>query len=201
MKKSPEPRGGHIERISIPSDDAYQWIVTLREQGFSEEEVESVMLYLNEEFLNQKLGEIIEERLNRMNETTRERTGEEMTREKREVMRKIITAQIRRLGPEDIMGGSESNLAWYEKVAEKAKELIPAIDPNLRVRVVFMDEVDKDQKVRKTIKVEFADSVKGFVWATSVPREFDLERHLEPLIRQSYQAVERAAGEARPEAK
>lgn len=42
----------HIEKVSIPDEDMRGWMETLREGGFSEEEMSAMMVYLNQTYRN-----------------------------------------------------------------------------------------------------------------------------------------------------
>ncbi|MDZ7611675.1 MAG: hypothetical protein U5L10_02835 [Candidatus Moranbacteria bacterium] len=54
-----------IEKMRIPDEDAGNWINTLRESGFSQDEIDEAMVMLNDEYANLK-PEIYEENIEKM---------------------------------------------------------------------------------------------------------------------------------------
>lgn len=55
--------GGKVEKIRIPDDDMTDWIKTLMEAGFSEEERENMLMRLNKTYRDIKISK--EEQINR----------------------------------------------------------------------------------------------------------------------------------------
>ena len=83
-----------IERISIPDDDMPGWIQTLHEAGFSTNEIDSILVYLNDTYADIKTVENINKELARMEEEVRSRRGSGFTEEERESIRKGIESRL-----------------------------------------------------------------------------------------------------------
>ena len=58
----------HIEKVSIPDEDMKGWMDTLREGGFSEEEMSSMMVYLNQTFRNIQGPSMVEGEIQKIKE-------------------------------------------------------------------------------------------------------------------------------------
>lgn len=80
-------------KASIPDDDAVGWINTLREGGFTQSEIDSVMSHLNKTYRDQKYPkeERIEAELKKTEEYLFKKYGQKMDNEKREYLRRSIS--------------------------------------------------------------------------------------------------------------
>jgi hypothetical protein len=82
------------EKASIPDSDMEGWISTLREAGFSDKELDSILSRLNRTYAEQKgkphIEERIEEDLKEIDTKTKERRGHGLTEEEKEYFRHSI---------------------------------------------------------------------------------------------------------------
>ena len=92
--ENPEQRK-HIERVRIPDSDAINWITQLREAGMSEEGVDKVMMHLSDTYVEKKLGGVIEDVTNYLQEQLKEESGIEINATKREKLRQIVLERLR----------------------------------------------------------------------------------------------------------
>ena len=51
------------EKVSIPDDSILEWMKTLREGGFDDKEIDSILLNLNNEYLKNKGEKFSEEKV------------------------------------------------------------------------------------------------------------------------------------------
>lgn len=58
-----------ITKISIPDEDAANWINTLRESNLSDEKIDLIMVKLNETYRELKGEEVIESEINKIKES------------------------------------------------------------------------------------------------------------------------------------
>lgn len=84
-----------IERIKIPDDDMPGWINTLREGGFSDNEIDTILTNLNKTYANIKNNQYIEKELSKMNEEIEKRRGYSLTDEEKESLKKGIASRIK----------------------------------------------------------------------------------------------------------
>ncbi len=61
-KFEPKP-GEKIEKISIPDDDVINWMKTLRKEGFSKEEIDTIMSHANVTYRKKLRPNFVEEEL------------------------------------------------------------------------------------------------------------------------------------------
>lgn len=73
-----------IDKARIPDEDVSGWMQTLREGGFSNEEIDLMLGGLNQEYAEQKLPKEIRESWNRVVKTVEEKRGLKMSEEEKE---------------------------------------------------------------------------------------------------------------------
>jgi hypothetical protein len=79
-----------IEKISIPDDDMVEWITALREAHFTDEEMHSVLAYLNATYVGlQEKHEVVQE-VQKLDEHLKTVYGRGLTQEQREFFLKKI---------------------------------------------------------------------------------------------------------------
>lgn len=84
-----------IDKMSIPDDDVQGWIGTLKQGGFSNEEIDGIMNHLNETyFLNSKKTEI-EKELTKTVQYIQENHRRIVTPEQREYLRQGIEQRLK----------------------------------------------------------------------------------------------------------
>lgn len=59
----------------IPDDDMVNWINTLREGGFTEEEIDEMMVYLNAEYAKAKGEEVVNKKIRKLEKEIRDNEG------------------------------------------------------------------------------------------------------------------------------
>ena len=75
---------GKIEKAIIPDEDVSGWMQALREGGFSDEEIDSMLEGLNQKYAEQKLPEKIRESWDRIVKTVERKRGFKMSGKEKE---------------------------------------------------------------------------------------------------------------------
>lgn len=83
-----------IERIRIPDEDMPGWIQTLRETGFSDKEIDSILRNLNSTYAGLKKEEFVVRELKKMEEEVSKRRGSGFTEQERIEMKKGIESRF-----------------------------------------------------------------------------------------------------------
>lgn len=81
--------------VSIPDDDVPGWLETLREGGFSESEIDSIMSHLNETYAGVKMNEAVEKELRKMDAEITNRRGTPLTDEEKKSLRAGIESRFK----------------------------------------------------------------------------------------------------------
>lgn len=92
MEKIPEK----ITKVRIPDEAMPDWIKTLHEAGFSDEEMDYVFRHLNKEYFKLKGGKVIEQELKAMEDYFKKEYGRVLTPEQKEYFRKNIEDRFNR---------------------------------------------------------------------------------------------------------
>lgn len=79
-----------IERAEIPDKDVPGWMQTLREGGFSDEEIDSMLSRRNVEYAKGAGIDVVDKELERIEKDLLKTHGRKLTKEQREYMRKSI---------------------------------------------------------------------------------------------------------------
>jgi hypothetical protein len=85
-----------IDKISIPDEDVSNWMQTLREGGFTDKEIDSIIGPLNPTYAGLKREEYINRELLRMQEEVRSRSGRELTTKELEELRRGIESRLKK---------------------------------------------------------------------------------------------------------
>ena len=83
-----------IGRVRIPNEDMPNWIQTLREGGFTDEEIDIILSNLNVEYRKTKNPNFVEEELNRLKEYLRKEHKRILSPEEIEYLRKSIENRL-----------------------------------------------------------------------------------------------------------
>ncbi len=89
---------GEIEKVHIPDEDMIEWIKTLHEAGFSEEEMDSMLSHLNLSYAEKKgidTDVVVEEELKKIEDYLLKRYNRPMTPARRDYFRKVIEGKIK----------------------------------------------------------------------------------------------------------
>jgi hypothetical protein len=92
------PSPEKIERIRIPDDDAHNWIATLHEGGFSDDEIDHIMSHLNQTYAEHRGIDIVEEEVKRLEAYMLTKYGRQLSEEQKVYLRQGIKI---RFGLED----------------------------------------------------------------------------------------------------
>ncbi len=84
-----------VKKESIKDVDVSDWMQTLREGGFSDEEIDSVLTHSNKTYAGLKKGAYIEKEIQKMNEEIRQRRGIGFSPKEIENIRKGIESRFR----------------------------------------------------------------------------------------------------------
>jgi hypothetical protein len=79
-----------IENAKLPDQDIPNWIKTLREGGFTDEELDSMLPRLNKEYSKASGIDPIEQELQKIEKTLVKKHGRTLTEEQRKYMRESI---------------------------------------------------------------------------------------------------------------
>ncbi len=85
---------GHITKANVPDDDMPSWINTLKEGGFSDEEMDYLLSYLNKTYRQIKGSEVVERELENTEKYLREKYGRRLNPEQRQCLRKGIESRF-----------------------------------------------------------------------------------------------------------
>ena len=83
-----------IERTGIPDEDVPSWIKTLRDGGFSDEEIDVMLSRLNVEYAKGAGINVVEKELERIEKDLLKTHGRKLTEEQRKYMRKSISNRL-----------------------------------------------------------------------------------------------------------
>ncbi len=83
-----------IEKISIPNDDVPGWMQTLREGGFTDEEIDTMLVHLNPTYAGEKQKVAIEQELTKMNNEITLRRGYPLSDEEKANLKKGIESRF-----------------------------------------------------------------------------------------------------------
>lgn len=98
MKKG-QPNFEIGNRAQIPDNDMPGWIQTLREGGFTDEEMDRMFIHLNKEYAKQKGADVVEHELKKVEEEFIAKSGRYLNEDEKEYFRKGIQE---RLGIKDV---------------------------------------------------------------------------------------------------
>jgi len=90
--------GEKVMKIKVPDKDMLGWIETLRNGGMSDEQINSVLSYLNRTYAEQKRLpniDIIDEKLEQLEEYLFKTYGRELSEEQRAYLRKGIESRFK----------------------------------------------------------------------------------------------------------
>lgn len=83
-------------RARIPDEDAYGWMKTLHEGGFTGEEIDQIMMRLNDTYVEKKSGTVVVDRLVEEAEDVLAKQNVEITEELRQQLREWVIEKIRK---------------------------------------------------------------------------------------------------------
>lgn len=81
---------GNIERVRIPDDDAGNWLASLREGGFTDEEIDYIMSHLNQTYAEHKGIDIVEDELSRIEHYIFQKEGRRLSEAQKAHLREGI---------------------------------------------------------------------------------------------------------------
>lgn len=83
------------ERMSVPDDEVMPWMKTLRDNGFSDEEIDRMLTWLNAEYARVKLPEIVDTEVKKVLERMRQHDEGTLSRQEIEKLRDAIRKDLR----------------------------------------------------------------------------------------------------------
>lgn len=86
---------GPIEKLEIADEHIPDWMQTLREGGFTDDEIDSMLSRLNKTYATQKNREYVNKELNKMDVEIQKRRGEPLTEEEKEGLRAGIESRFK----------------------------------------------------------------------------------------------------------
>jgi len=90
-----DPRKEYIAKASIPDDDLANWMQTLREGNFTDEEIDGILVHLNAEYAKVKKPEIIQKRMKEVEERVKQMYhGHTFSEEEKELLKKQIEREF-----------------------------------------------------------------------------------------------------------
>lgn len=89
----------HIERIRIPDEEAPVWMQTLREGGFSDDEIDMIMAYCNAVYFELKKPKMVEQEVERIIKLFFREQGKVLNEEEVEYFRKGVGQRLDELAP------------------------------------------------------------------------------------------------------
>lgn len=83
------------ERMSVPDEEVVPWMKTLRENEFSDEEIDRILTWLNAEYARIKLPELVDGEVRKVLERMRQRDEGTLSPEEVEKLREEIRKELR----------------------------------------------------------------------------------------------------------
>lgn len=90
MMEKFDPEQQEIGALSLPDEDMVGWINVLREAGFSEQEMDTMLSQLNETYAKFKKRDRIIKKMHHVEETLRRNDGGQLSPEEREILKKQL---------------------------------------------------------------------------------------------------------------
>ena len=84
----------HIIKANVPDDDMPGWINALKEEGFSDEEIDYLFSYLNKTYRQIKGPEVVERELKTIENYIWEKYGRKLNPEQRRCLREGIESRF-----------------------------------------------------------------------------------------------------------
>ena len=98
------PDEGRIDRFKVPDDDMQNWVEVFRQAGFSQEQVDDILIRLNDTYAAKKLGELVASEIERI-ESMYEKGGKKLNDQQREGLRRLVFEKMRKTNYEDLKQG------------------------------------------------------------------------------------------------
>ena len=93
MKKG-QPNFEIGDRAQIPNDDMPGWIQVLREGGFTDGEIDRMLIHLNKEYAKQKGADVVEQELKKVEDEFTAKSGRYLNEDEKEYFRKGIRERL-----------------------------------------------------------------------------------------------------------
>lgn len=90
-----------IERMQIPDNDAHNWIRTLHEEGFSENEIDFLMSRMNRVYAEKKGIDVVEEEAQAIEDYLRTKYGRVLSADQRHYLRESVKLRFRKIEDAD----------------------------------------------------------------------------------------------------
>jgi len=84
-----------IEKLRVPDEDIPGWMQTLREGGFTDAEIDTILSNLNQTYSNEIIKGQVETELIKINNEIREKRGVALSDTERNALRKGIESRFR----------------------------------------------------------------------------------------------------------
>ena len=82
------------DKAQIPNNDMPGWIQTLREGGFTDEEIDRMLIRLNKEYAKQKGADVVEEELKIVEKEFVAKSGRYLNEDEKEYFKKGIRERL-----------------------------------------------------------------------------------------------------------
>jgi hypothetical protein len=82
-----------VQKMKIPDDDMVGWINVLRDGGFSQEEIDSMLAHLNKTYREMTGNKIVEKELEDLREYLKKKHGKDLSQEQLEYYRKVFESK------------------------------------------------------------------------------------------------------------
>ncbi|MBI5733174.1 hypothetical protein HY967_04495 [Candidatus Jorgensenbacteria bacterium] len=92
-------------RISIPDDDAVNWIKIFQEIGMNSEEIDTAMIRLNDTYAKMKIGKYVDDEVARLIAELQRSTGKQTTEEQFVVAYNMVFERLRKIKLSDLERG------------------------------------------------------------------------------------------------
>ncbi|MCR4323295.1 MAG: hypothetical protein NUV61_04390 [Candidatus Azambacteria bacterium] len=84
----------HVRKIRIPDEEAPAWMQTLREGGFTDDEIDMIMVHCNATYFELKKPKLVEEEVEKIKESFLKGYGKALSEGEIEYIRKAIEQQL-----------------------------------------------------------------------------------------------------------
>lgn len=86
-----------ITKLRIPDEDIPGWLQVLREGGFDDKEIDSILVYLNKTYRDLRGGRVIEEEIKEVEKYLQRKYKKYLNDEQREYLKKGIELKFEEL--------------------------------------------------------------------------------------------------------
>jgi len=103
----PYEKPEHIERIRIPDEDVNNWVETLVAAGMTQDQIDAMMTYLNDEYMNKRFDTFISEVVEDTIAEIERRSNKEMNEEQQEAIRADMVKRMQTLSFDELKLAAE----------------------------------------------------------------------------------------------